>query len=397
MVHADITDRADDDAWSESALAAARAAFVPMPEVRYLDTASQGPRLRAGVDAAAAALRRPPWRDRFDDRVEALERLRVALAATLFAGDVDGVALVPSAAHGLATAARNLPLARGDAVLLAADAFPSALSAWQQRCAQVGARIVVAARRDDGDWTAAVLAAIDATPRLRIASLCQAHWHDGALFDLDRIADALHARGSALVLDLSQSLGALPVDLARWRPAFVAATGYKWLLGGVGLACLWADPQARAHGVPLAPHWSACDQHIWRFDPDAPPPYLSGARRFDAGGVLDSARIAQAQAGIDALADWRVPRIARRLGALTAAFDAALDAHGLRAWRTPAHASHFTALRPPAARLHAVAAALDAAAIVCTQRAGALRIAPHLHVDEATLASVADVVARAAR
>ncbi|RXT72085.1 selenocysteine lyase, partial [Pseudomonas syringae] len=135
-----------------------------------------------------------------------IERLR-GLAAGLFDNDVDAVALLPSAAHGLATAARNLPLHRGEAVLLLDGQFPSNLLIWQRRCTEIGARLVAVPTTAGTVLTDAVLEAVERTAALRIVSLPHAYWLDGRQLDLDRISAAVHARGAALVLDLSQSLG----------------------------------------------------------------------------------------------------------------------------------------------------------------------------------------------
>src|SRR3546814_3159630 len=79
------------------------------------------------------------------------------------------------------------------------------------------------------------------------------------------------------VLDLSQSLGALPAGIARWRPDFVASVGYKWLLGPRGLSWLWAAPRWREEGVAIEQHWSARDAGDgWRFPIEAPPPPRRG-------------------------------------------------------------------------------------------------------------------------
>lgn len=378
--------------------ARARDAFVPFDGVLYLDCAARGPRLRTALAAGQAALAEDatPWRRpdaSIDDRIE---RLRATAAATVFDGDPDALSLAPSAAHGLATAARNLPLAPGDAVLVLDGQFPSNLLPWQRRCDDAGARLLGVPRSDDGDWTAAILAALEREPRVRVVAFPHARWDDGALLDLDRIADRVHAVGAALVLDLSQSLGALPADLARWRPDFVVSVGYKWLLGPLGLAWLWAAPRWRAEGVAIEQHWSARDLAAgWHFAVDRPRPYRAGARRFDAGGLDDPVRLAMAQAGLEQVGAWGVAAISAALRERTHALDGALDAHGLSSWKTPGHAPHLTALRPPAERLEAVFGALRRERIACTRRLGVLRIAPHLHVDVDDMRRVAEVAAAA--
>ncbi|MDN5780651.1 MAG: aminotransferase class V-fold PLP-dependent enzyme [Luteimonas sp.] len=379
-------------------LAAALAAFMPFDDALYLDCAARAPRLRTAHAAGHAALDADatPWRTAGESVEAQLESLRTGVASLLSDDDGDGVAAVPSAAHGVATAARNLELSPGDAVLVLEGQFPSNLMPWQQRCIERDARLLGVRRGDDGDWTTAILDAIEREPRLRIVALPQVRWDDGALLDLDRIAARVHAAGAALVLDLSQSLGALPADLARWRPDFVVSVGYKWLLGPLGLAWLWAAPRWREQGVALEPHWSARDAGAgWRFALDAAPPYRVGARRFDAGGLDDPVRLAMARAGLEQVRAWGVARISAALGERMHAFDEALDAHGLSAWRTPGHAPHITALRPPAARIDAVFDAFRRERIVCTRRYGMLRIAPHLHVEADDLRRVAEVAARA--
>ncbi|WP_045761723.1 aminotransferase class V-fold PLP-dependent enzyme [Xanthomonas albilineans] len=373
-------------------LPAAPGAFVLPAGVRYLDTASKGPRLASVLAAGQVALADSiaSWRLSFDDWRAQIERLRVLAAATVFEHDHDGVAMVPSAAYGLAIAARQVPLAKGDAVLLLDGQFPSNLLVWQQRCAETGAHLAVVRRAPGQGWTEAVLATLDAQPRVRVAALPNAYWRDGALLDLDRIAPRVHAAGAMLVLDLSQSLGVLPARLAAWRPDFVVAVGHKWLLGPMGLAWLWVSPHWRAHGVPFEQHWQARDPGgDWDFPTDAPPRYRAGARRFDAGGVADPLRLAMAHAAMQQVQHWQPTRIAKRLGELSAAFAGALLAQGLGDWITPGHAPHVFALRPPPAALQRLLPWRERAQVICTYRHGALRIAPYLHLEIATMHDLA--------
>lgn len=361
----------------------------------YLDTAAHGPRLRDVQQAARTALDEAvarssmPWAT-WVDRVE---RVR-ALASGFFDGDPDAVALVPSAGFGLTLASRNLPLGAGESVLVLADAFPSNLLCWQQRCRETGARLHAVAR--GGDATASVLAALHADPAVRIVSLPHAHWHDGMALDLDGIAEAVHARGAALVLDLSQSLGAWPAAIARWRPAFAVSVGYKWLLGPAGLCYLWADPHWRAQGQPLEWNWVACEaREDWSFAPDRPAVLRLGARRFDAGEIADPMRLAMAEAGLAWVVQQGVAVISQRLGTLTSRLRAELAARRAGFAWPAAHAPHLIGLRPAAASLDTCGQALRQAGIACTARHGALRIAPYLHVDELDIDRTVSVLAQA--
>ncbi|WP_374603173.1 aminotransferase class V-fold PLP-dependent enzyme [Arenimonas sp.] len=374
-------------------------AFVLEGDALYLDCAAQGPRLRSAHAAAMAAMDAAarPWQRVSPTPQEQRDILR-ALLSRLFDGDAEAIALVPSAAFGLAAAANSLALAPGDSVLVLDGQFPSNLLCWQQRCADTGARLRGVFREPGQDWTDAVLAAIAADPRLRIAALPQVRWDDGAVLDLDRISAALRERGIALVLDLSQSLGVVPPDVGRWQPDFIVSVGYKWLLGARGLACLWVAPRWREHGRPIEHHWLARDGGPdWRFGVDAAASFAAGARRFDAGGLDDPVRLALAIAGLAQVLAWEPAKIAAALGERTDALHDALDAAGLSAWTSRGHAPHLMALTPPDDLLAAADAALREAGISCTCRHGRLRIAPHLHVATGDMTRVADALSRASR
>ena len=359
----------------------------------YLDCAAHGPPL-CGVSAAAMTALQDDntnwfgthWRER-------VERVRT-LAAQLFDGDADAVALVPSAAYGLSLAARNLPLQRGEAVLVLDGQFPSNLLPWQQRCVEVGARMVVARRDARHDWTAAVLRALDDAPGIVTLALPHVHWQDGTLLDLTTIANRAHERDARLVLDLSQSLGALPVDMDEWRPDFVVAVGYKWLLGPYGLAYVWAAPHWRDAGVPLEHGWMACDTDaLWQAAGNAETKPMAGARRFDADGVCDLTRLAMAEAALTQILAWGVSNIAMALRVRTETFASALRAHGLGDWLPANPVAHFCALQPPAEYVETLAQALSAEGVVLTLHKGRLRIAPHLHVSPTQLETLATRIA----
>ena len=373
-----------------------RALFALPDDMLYLDSAAHGPPLKAVRSAALVALQNSTtswlggsgWR-------EDVERVR-ALAARLFDGDANAIAMIPSAAYGLSVAARNVPLQDTQAVLLLEGQFPSNLLPWRTRCEEVGARLVFAKRQSGQDWTSAVLDTLDAHPEVAVLALPHAHWRDGSLLDLTRISRQARARGAKLVLDLSQSLGAMPLDLDAWQPDFVIAVGYKWLLGGYGLAWLWAAPQWCDHGRPLEQGWMANDHDaLWHADSHGEVLPLAGARRFDADGVCDAMRLAMADVALRQVLEWGVANIATHLQQRTAALDDALARHGLDALRTHHHAPHICGVQLPPQRVEAVRRALSDARIVTTVRNDCVRIAPHLHADIADMARPIDVIAAA--
>jgi selenocysteine lyase/cysteine desulfurase len=229
---------------------------------------------------SALERRSAPWTIRPADWFDEVERLR-ALFARLIGADTDGVAIVPAASYGLAVAARNVKAAAGDRVALIAGDFPSNVHTWQAWARRGGAEVLTVERHEGHGWTEALLDALD--ERVRVVAVPGVHWTDGAAVDLARVGRGARDVGAVLVVDATQSLGALPLDLDAVRPDYLVAAGYKWLLGPLGVSYLYVAPEHR-DGSPLEENWAnrAGAEDFEDAGPGAAE-YRAGARRFDAG------------------------------------------------------------------------------------------------------------------
>jgi selenocysteine lyase/cysteine desulfurase len=175
------------------------------------------------------------------------------------------------------------------------------------------------------------------------------------------------------------------------------SVGYKWLLVHKGLCLLWAAPDWRERVAPLEQHWQGrAPAQPWRFDAAAPPPYRTGARRFDGGEVTEPLRLATAEAALAQVLAWGPPAIAQRLGVLTSRLRARLHAAGIADWCVAPPSPHLLGIAPPPARLDALRASLAVSNVICIERDGVFRLAPHLHLDEDDIDRVAEAVVRAA-
>lgn len=356
-----------------------RARFDLPREVAYLNCAYIGPMPAEAVEAGRAALARKarPWTIRPADFHDETERLR-PLFARLIGGDAEGVALVPSASYAIATAATNLPLAPGRTIVVPAEQFPSNLYPWRAAAAAAGAEIVTAA--PGPDVTSALLAAIDA--RTAIVACAHCRWTDGALVDLVRVGAAARAVGAALVLDLTQSAGALPFDAAAIRPDFVAAAAYKWLLGPYSTGFLWVAPHRR-DGRPLEQTWlgRAGSENFARLI-DYRDDHRPGARRFDMGEAPNFALLPPLRVGLELILGWDVAAIQTTLAARTAAIAARAAGLGLAASDPSLRAGHFLGLRFPAPPPPDLTDRLAAAQVHVSLRGDTLRVTPHLYNDD---------------
>jgi selenocysteine lyase/cysteine desulfurase len=345
-------------------------------DVAYFNCASLAPLPRAAREAGAeaAARRARPWRigarDWFDEAEE-----RRALFARLAGVDADGVALVPATSYGLAVAAANLTARPGQRVLVLADDYPSNYYTWQRFSRRTGATLVVVERRDGRTWAEAILEAMD--ERTAVVAVLAVHWTDGGTVDLAAVGARARELGAALVVDASQALGAVPLDLAAVRPDYLVAVGYKWLLGPFALGYLYVAERHR-DGVPLEENWiSRLGSEDFAGLVDYQERYQPGARRYDVGQRTHFETTPMAVAALRQLLAWEVPRVAATLGRITGRIEAEVGAIGL-GLTTRDRGPHMLGIALPEEARGRVAAALTEAGVFAGVRGASLRVSPHL-------------------
>ena len=375
-------------------LADQRAAFNVPADIAYFNTASLAPQLRAVRTAGEAALdrRSRPWTISAADWFVDVERLR-SLYAQIVGASAEGVALVPATSYGLAVAARNLPLRAGQRVLVLAEEYPSGIYTWRTTARRSGAEILTVAREPGQTWTGAVLAALD--ERVAIVSVPNVHWTDGALVDLGPIAARSRELGARLVIDGSQSVGAMPLDIDALRPDFLVTVGYKWLLGPFSLGYLYVAEEHR-EGDPLEENWilRAGSEDFARLV-DYRDEYQPGARRFDVGGRTKFELVPMAIAALERILEWQIPRVAATLAARTSDIARQATELGLDPMPDEGRGPHMLGVRLPAAARERANAALAEFNCFAALRGASLRISPHLHTTDEDVARLFHGLARA--
>lgn len=357
-----------------------REVFDVPDDVAYFNCAYMAPMLRAvkAANAAAVAHVSQPWQVTADDFFAPPERAR-ALFARLIGARADDVAIVPSASYGVSTAAHNLRLAAGQAILVLEEEFPSNVYAWQALARRDHGEVRTVRRPDDGDWTAAILAALD--DRVAIAALPHCHWTDGSLVDLPRLCPALRRRDIRIVLDATQSLGALPLDVAQLGIDFVACAAYKWLLGPYSLGFLYAAPQHHG-GAPIEHNWITRErsEHFAGLV-DYRDGFQPGARRYDMGERASFLLIPLAICALEQLLAWTPARVSATLATITETIAREATALTAPSQRAP----HLLGLRFPAGIPGGLVEQLRADRVFVSVRGQTMRIAPHLHVSSADI------------
>jgi selenocysteine lyase/cysteine desulfurase len=363
--------------------------------IAYFNCATMSPqlnqsraRLFAGVDSKCHPWERTPAS--FFEDAETVRRL----SSTLFGGDPDGYAVVPAASYGLGTAARAIEphLRPGHRILMIAAEFPSSVLAWRRTAEVTGATITTVPTPRQGGWAQAILEHIDKSVKVVAISSC--HWTDGAYIDLPSISRACRAVGSALAVDATQSLGAMPLSMDDVKPDFLVAAGYKWLLCPYGFTLLYVAEQWR-NGRPLEETWQArANADDFTALVDYCDAYMPGARRFDSGEKCTPTILPGAIAALEQIQAWGVANIADSLAAITARIAATLEELGFHMAPPSERCPHLLGARMPSHCPGNLVTALKAEKAYISQRANSIRIAPHLHVTPQDIAHLTESLCR---
>ncbi len=281
--------------------------------VAYLNCAYLSPQLRSVETAGIAALRKKnfPFALQVKDFFEPVERARTLFAQIINAPNPQRIALIPSVSYGIATVANNLHLTAKDHIVVVEDQFPSNMYSWQRLAARTGAQIKTVKAPQSAPrtpaWNDALLAAID--DRTRLVAIANVHWADGTRFDLAAVRACTREAGALLVIDGTQSVGALPIDVTALQPDALICAGYKWLLGpySIGLAYYGL---AFDDGVPIEENWinrlhSEDFKNLVQYQPE----YQPGAARYSVGEQSNFTLLPMLNAAMEQLLAWGVENI----------------------------------------------------------------------------------------
>ncbi len=349
-------------------------AFPVTRSWRYFDHASFGPLPAVAVEAASRALSAMsgPGTGGTGAR-ELMEAVR-AEAATLLKSRPENIALLTSTSDAISLVAAGLDWRFGDEVVVGSHEFPSALAPWLPLRSH-GVDVVAPSVSAGGIHVEDVEQAM--TGRTRVVCLSMVDFATGRVAPVAELADLCRRRGAWLVVDAVQAVGAMPVDVSRLGADIVAAHGYKFLMGGFGVALVHCSDRAVAELRPHRLGWkNAYAAHSVRWVAEEVPPPESSARRFEPS-LLAPPTLAALHASLCLLNRWS-----------DAAFQTVSETVHQLATELR-HAGYRLECEKPAGPIvstthdrlssEEVCASLASAGIVTSVRRGRLRLSPHFY------------------
>ncbi len=228
-------------------------------DVTYLNGAYMSPQLKSVTEIGLTSVTKKARPDQIlpEDFFNQREILKKRFATLVDAPDYKNTAIIPSVSYGIANAANNIPIQKGDEIILVDEQFPSNVYIWQEVAQKNDAIIKVIKppktfENRGATWNKNILEAI--TKKTTVIAMPQVHWADGTLFDLKAIREKTNTVNAMLIIDGTQSVGAFPFSIKEIDPDALVCGGYKWMLGPYSTGMAYYSDVFN-NGTPIEHNW----------------------------------------------------------------------------------------------------------------------------------------------
>ncbi len=177
------------------------------------------------------------------DLTTSAERSHVyTLAARAIGADAANIAMTDSHTTGWAKALQTISLNAGDVILTSRSEWGGNLSALQKLAQRQGGSVVVMPTTADGSVCLKSLAAL-MTKSVKLISVSWIGSNGGHLEPVAEIGEIARAHGVTFVVDASQVVGQMPVDVQHIGCDVLTTPGRKWLRGPKGTGFIYLRPE----------------------------------------------------------------------------------------------------------------------------------------------------------
>ncbi len=240
------------------------------------------------------------------------ELLRHAFARLIGAPDPKRIVLIPSVSYGLANVSRNLNIRKDQQIVIASEQFPSNYYPWKSVCDETGAALTVVSPSEDSadrgkKWNERILEAINRNTKA--VAIGNVHWADGTLFDLQEIRKRTREVGALLIIDGTQSVGAMPFDVQKIQPDALICAGYKWLLGPYSIGLAYYG-EYFDNGKPIEENWiNRQDSEDFAALINYKNTYQPGSLRYEVGEHSNFILVPMLLKAVQQLNNWGIANI----------------------------------------------------------------------------------------
>ena len=357
--------------------------FILTGKKSYLNCAYMSPMLKKVEKAGVAGLKikRAPQKLMPNDFFTGVSNLKKHFASLINLTDHERIALAPSVSYGMANVTKNIELKSKNNVVLLGDQFPSNVYPWMSLTKKYNSELVFVNKPNQEKgcgktWNENILKNIN--KNTKVVSMGMVHWADGTIFDLEKIREKTKEVGALLIIDGTQSVGAMPFDVKKINPDALVCAAYKWLMGPYGSAvCYFGD--FFDEGSPIEESWinrkgSEDFSQLINYQEE----YAKGARKFAVGQQSSFINVAMLTAAIKQINSWGVENIYKYTESITDDCFDILDPSKVWFEEKKHRASHLFGLRPKK-NLKVILKRIKEKNIYVSLRGDSIRVSPSVY------------------
>ena len=118
--------------------------------------------------------------------------------------------------------------------------FPSTIYPWMRVASSTGCIIRLAKEKHNLINTQDIVELID--DNTSVVCISHVEYSNGQVFDLDLLSEVAHKHNALLIVDATQSAGAIPINVQKTPVDAIVCGAYKWLCGPFGAAFMYVTP-----------------------------------------------------------------------------------------------------------------------------------------------------------
>lgn len=365
------------------------------PGIHYLNCAYKAPMLRsverAGVDAIIRE--RNPQNLKAIDFFNEVEETRKIVASLLNCSD-QNISFVPSTSYGFSSALNNIKSKSNGCAITIKNEFPSGFFSLKAWCNKNQNELKVIKKPETKNWNETIISAIDANTSIVLMS--SVHWMNGYKFDLKSISAACLKYDAKLLVDGTQSVGVLPLDLEDVHiDALVCAT-YKWLFGPYSLGIAYYNDSFE-DAEPLEESWmNRTNAKDFTSLTDYDENYQPKAGRFNVGETSNLILMPMLKAGLTQVLKWKPGNIQSYCQSLKTEMNSYLDRHNLPEPDRMTQVAHLFGLPlPPGQDLTKLQASLKENQIYTSLRSDTIRVSLNVFNDSVDIEQLIKAIEQA--
>jgi cysteine desulfurase/selenocysteine lyase len=369
--------------------------FFDFAPTVYLDCAYQGPFPRATVERIHRAIELKCYPDRLEEPeyFELPVRARNRLA-DIVGADPTEIALTNSATQGIGVVTAGLGFKAGDEVVVASSNFPSNLFSWLN-LRRLGVTVHVLHPVAGEVTPQQVAPALNS--RTRVLALDWVSYSTGYRIDLMAFGELIHKYGGILVVDGTQGVGALELELRTTPVDVLAVAAYKWLLGPFGTGFVYLSREILGRlDLPVVNWYSVEGSDDFDALPTDQFTLPTEARVFDVGEPAAFINVHGLEASLEYVQQISARTVYEHCRRLLDRLAEGLRRMGfnLSAAADPAHCSTILCFQGPSLdSTTALHQKLRANHVAVSLRHGMIRVSPYLYNDEADIDRLLELAA----